>query len=163
MSSKINKSLIVNTIKSLGKYQYYIVNKNKAILLGSDNSNTEAKKQVLNKLSNKIDKYLGKTLIRLKLGLTSKIDKRQVNKKMLGGPMFIKIERYQIKSKNKLLKTEKVVNYFFYDPKILSKRSNNIELLKKELKLLSFAFRNELYNMSVFNIKYVTKIIENLK
>ena len=163
MSSKINKSLIVNTIKSLGKYQYYIVNKNKAILLGSDNSNTEAKKQVLNKLSNKIDKYLGKTLIRLKLGLTSKIDKKQVNKKMLGGPMFIKIERYQIKSKNKLLKTEKVVNYFFYDPKILSKRSNNIELLKKELKLLSFAFRNELYNMSVFNIKYVTKIIENLK
>tara|TARA_B110000908_G_C10267943_1_gene466651 strand:+ start:7816 stop:8304 length:489 start_codon:yes stop_codon:yes gene_type:complete len=161
MKSK-NTSELIKIIKKINKYNYFIVNKKKSILLGSDTSNTASKLKVYKKLGNKINKYIGKTLVRIKVGLSKNIDNKKILNNMIGGPIFIKMERYRLTGVNKLQKIEKVVNYFFYQKKELIDGLDKISQFKNDLKLLAFVFMNDMYNMSAFNIKYVKKIIENV-
>ena len=56
----MNSNNIIKIIKKVNKYHYYIVNKKKSIVLGSDNSNTKAKIKVYQKLGSNINKYIGK-------------------------------------------------------------------------------------------------------
>ena len=149
----MNSNNIIKIIKNINKYHYYIVNKKKSIFLGSDNSNTMAKMKVYQKLGTNIEKYIGKTLIRIKISHSKKIPKDTINKRMIGGPIVLKLERYKLTGPNKLIKTERLINYFFYKDNEI----NNI--LPQELKKLAFAFKNGLYNASIFDIKYVKKIV----
>ena len=127
----------------------------KSIFLGSDNSNTMAKMKVYKKLGLNIDKYIGKTLIRIKISQSKKIPKDTINKRMIGGPIVLKLERYKLIGPNKLIKNEHLINYFFY-------RNTEInDITNQYLKKLAFVFKNSLYDASIFNIKYVKSVIKN--
>ena len=142
----------VNKIKKINKYHYFLVNKNKSILLGSSNSNTDAKKKSFEKLGKNIDKFINVNIVRIKIGLSKKIDKKTINQKMIGGPIVLTLEKYIIKGPTKFLKNESNINYFFY--------KKDEDLTMKDLKTLAFKFMNLKYNASAFNIKYVKKIIK---
>ena len=54
-------------VNQINKYHYLFVTKKKIILLASNNSSTEAKEKTLNKINSKLDSFIGKTIVKLKV------------------------------------------------------------------------------------------------
>ncbi len=158
MSKKLTKKKLSLIIKKVNKYHYFLVNKKKSILLGSSNSNTEAKNKVFEKLKDKIDSMIDKAIYRIKIGLSEKLNVDSYGKDLIGGPIYLKLEKYLIKRKDKLQKKESVDYLFYYKNKYLF--NNNIE--DSDLKKIAFAFKNNLFDHGGFKIKYVDETIKLL-
>lgn len=158
MSKKLTKKKLSLIIKKVSKYHYFLVNKKKSILLGSSNSNTEAKNKVFEKLKDKIDSMIDKAIYRIKIGLSEKLNVDSYGKDLIGGPIYLKLEKYLIKRKDKLQKKESVDYLFYYKNKYLF--NNNIE--DSDLKKIAFVFKNNLFDHGGFKIKYVDETIKLL-
>ena len=92
-------------VKSIGKYHYFYSNQSKTILLSSNSSKTEARKEALGKLNPDIDKLIGKHLYLLtlkKIPKKSLEDQKKTVLKIYGGPLVAVIDTILIKSENKL-------------------------------------------------------------
>jgi hypothetical protein len=88
-------------MSKLDKYFIYIINNKKGILLASSNSKTELREMALEKIGDKIKKYDGLYLYRVKISKTPKkmYDAEANSKiKIIGGPWVANIERIQINS-----------------------------------------------------------------
>ena len=98
-------------LNELDRYYLYVVNNKKAILLSSSDSKTDLRNITLKKLGNKLDKYNGLYLYRIKLMKVSKKDllnDTQSKIKMIGGPIVAIIEHIQININNNQTKLTSV-------------------------------------------------------
>lgn len=92
-------------IKNTGKYHYLIANSKKALLLSSNNSKNEARKEALSNIKPIIDKVKGKDILLLTI---RKISEKRLKSQedddiqLLGGPIQITIEKIKVISENKL-------------------------------------------------------------
>ena len=95
----------------MDKYYLYIVNTKKSILLSSSDSKTELRKNGLEKIGDKIEKYNGLYLYRVKI---MKVTKKDLEKeegrtiKFIGGPWVAIIERILIDHNNRRTKLKSV-------------------------------------------------------
>jgi len=95
----------------MDKYYLYIVNTKKSILLSSSDSKTELREKGLETIGDKIDKYNGLYLYRVKIMKVHKKDfeKEEGSKiKFIGGPWVAIIERILIDHNNKRTKLKSV-------------------------------------------------------
>ena len=156
MSKKFTKKKLVEIIKKINKYHYFLVNKKGAKLLGSSNSNTDAKKKVFEKLKDKVDLLIDKPLYRIKIGLSDKLEVDSYGKDLIGGPIYVKLEKYIVKRKGKLEKKESIDYLFYYKYDDLK----NVSI--SDLKKLAYAFKNNLYDHGGFKIKYVIETVNSI-
>ena len=156
MSKKFNKKKLVEIIKKINKYHYFLVNKKSAKLLGSSNSNTDAKNKVFEKLKDKVDLLIDKPLYRIKIGLSDKLEVDSYGKDLIGGPIYVKLEKYIVKRKGKLEKKESIDYLFYYKYDDLK----NVSI--SDLKKLAYAFKNNLYDHGGFKIKYVIETVNSI-
>ena len=133
-------------ITEFKKYHYFIMNKGKIILLSSNNSNTTAKNNALNKLKGNV---INDTIIlfRAKLAKTSKKDNSLVNYNDIS-KLYFEISEYRITPENQNIKpTDNVKgNVFIKDEKHIK-----INSLKKFIKKYAF---NKLENTLV-KVSYI--------
>lgn len=156
MSKKFTKKKLVEIIKKINKYHYFLVNKKSAKLLGSSNSNTDAKKKVFEKLKDKVDSLIGKSIYRIKIGLSDKLDVDSYGKDLIGGPIYLKLEKYIVKRKDKLEKKDSIDYFFYYKYDDLNSVSNS------NLKKIAYAFKNNLFDHGGFKIKYVIETVNSI-
>jgi hypothetical protein len=95
----------------MDKYYLYIVNNKKSILLSSSDSKTELRKKGLENIGDKIEKYNGLYLYRVKI---MKVPKKYLEKeedrtiKLIGGPWMAIIERILIDYNDRRTKLKSV-------------------------------------------------------
>lgn len=116
----------------MDKYYLYIVNNKKSILLSSSNSKSELRENALEKIGDKIDKYDGLYLYRVKL---MKVPKKELENdakskiKVIGGPLVAIIEKIQINIKNDKTKLKSVdgkTNRVYFSEKYLKKNDKKV-------------------------------------
>lgn len=95
-------------IEMVDKYYYFIASPKRVILLSSSDDLNEAKSQVIKKLEPKIDQFIGKKLIFVKIINTyNKFkDKEFNNLKFIGGPIAFEF-MFGLIDNNKKIKNEK--------------------------------------------------------
>ena len=120
-------------IKNTKKFHYFIRNQNKILHLSSSNSKSEAKELALKKLSNEIDKLIGKNLILIKIKQED-ITKKN-NLKLIGGNIVFILEHGEIKDKNNIKNINNSFsnNIYLTDKYIKKHKDNLIEDYKKIL------------------------------
>ena len=92
-------------INQINKYHYLFVSKKKVILLASDNSSSDAKEKTLNKIKSKLDSFIGKTIIKLKLSkVKTELYEKSKTAKLtsIGGPIIIEIDFFKVNEKGKI-------------------------------------------------------------
>jgi hypothetical protein len=95
----------------MDKYYLYIVNTKKSILLSSSDSKTELREKGLKNVGDKIEKYNGLYLYRVKIMKVPKkdLEKEEGSKiKFIGGPWVAIIERILIDHNNRRTKLKSV-------------------------------------------------------
>lgn len=121
-------------ISIVDKYYYFIVSPKKVILLSSSNNLDEAKSKAIKKLEPKIDKFIGKKLIFVKIINTyDKFkDKEFNNLKLIGGPIAFEFMSGLIDNKKKIKNEKETGNNKYY----LSKKyiKENMSDISKNLK-----------------------------
>ncbi len=150
------------------KYYLYIVNNLKSILLASSNSKTELREMALNKIGEKIKKYDGLYLYRVKI---SKVPKKDIKKdndpnnkiKTIGGPYVAIIQKIQINlnkddtdSKAKLKNIDDQTNKIYFSKKYLT-TNNTDEPLEKSITKMIWDFVQNKFNTNLFAINTVDK------
>ena len=92
-------------INQINKYHYLFVTKKKVILLSSNNSSSEAKEKTLNKINSKLDSFIGKTIVKLKVSkVKTEIYEKSKTAKLtsIGGPIIIEIDFFKVNEKGKI-------------------------------------------------------------
>ena len=92
-------------VNQINKYHYLFVTKKKIILLASNNSSTEAKEKTLNKINSKLDSFIGKTIVKLKVSkVKTEVYEKSKTAKLtsIGGPIIIEIDFLKVKEKGKI-------------------------------------------------------------
>jgi hypothetical protein len=109
----------------MDKYYLYIINNKKSIRLSSSNSKSDLREKALKKIGNKIEKYNGFYLYRVKL---MKVPKKEIladsksKIKVIGGPLVAVIEKILInvkKDKTKLTSINGQSNRIYFSEKYL--------------------------------------------
>ena len=144
----------------MDKYFLYIVNNKKSILLSSSDSKTELRKKALEKIGNKIEKYNGLWLYRVKL---TKVAKKEYAKeanskiKIIGGPWVAIIERILIDyndRRTKLKSLDEKVNRIYFSEKYF-KKYNSIR--PDSINNLIYDFVHKKFNEGLFAINTIDK------
>jgi len=150
-------------LRNLDKYYIYAVSSKKPVLLASSNSKTELRTEALDKLelnpsnkSDRIDKYNGLYLYRIKLMKVPKKDYQAESKsqiKMIGGPIVAIVERVQInigdKIKLKSIDETNVNNKIYFSPVYLKK----YETIKSEsIDKIAYDFAHKKFNFGLFAV-----------
>lgn len=115
-------------INMVDKYYYFIVSPKKTILLSSSNNLDEAKSQAIQKLEPKIEQFIGKKLIFVKIKNTYNEFKNESNNlKLIGGPLAFEFMSGLIDNKKKI-KNEKETgnNKYYLSKKYIKENINNI-------------------------------------
>ena len=145
------------------KYYLYIVNNQKSILLSSSNSKTELRELALEKIGEKIKKYNGLYLYRVKISKVSKkdINNDKTNKiKLIGGPYVATIQKIQINiintknSQPKLKNVDDKANKIYFSNKYF-KKYNSIQ--KESINKMIFDFTQNKFNNNVFAVNTINK------
>jgi hypothetical protein len=153
---------MIEILNELDKYYLYVVNNKKAILLSSSDSKSELRNITLKKLGNKIDKYNGLYLYRIKLMKVPKKDLLndiQSKIKMIGGPIVAYIEHIQINVNNNQTKlvsidTEIANNKIYFSSVYLEK----YETIKLDtLTDIVWKFAHNKFNDGLFAINTINK------
>ncbi len=128
MAEKYNQ--IINLVD---KYYYFIASPKKIILLSSSNDLEEAKKLAISKLEPKIDKFIGKKLIFVKIINTyNKFKNKDTNELgLVGGPLAFEFMSGIVENKKKITNEKEIGNNKYY----LSKKyiKENINEISKNL------------------------------
>ena len=119
-------------IDMVDKYYYFIVSPNKTIQLSSSNDLDEAKSKAIEKLEPKINTFIGKKLVFVKIINTYKKFKGDSNTLgLIGGPIAFEFMSGLIENKNKIKNEKETGNNKYY----LSKKyiKENIDNISKDL------------------------------
>jgi len=121
----------------MDKYYLYVVNNKKSILLSSSNSKTELREKALEKIGDRIEKYDGLHLYRVKL---MKVPKNEIAAdtnskiKVIGGPLVAIIEKILINViKNSLYKAYTPLQGYKIKLKSVDGKTNRIYFSEKYL------------------------------
>jgi len=120
-------------IDNVDKYYYFIVSPNKTILLSSSNNLEEAKLKAIKKLEPKIDTFIGKKLIFVKIvNMYNKFKSDSNTLGLVGGPIAFEFMSGLVENKNKIKNEKETGNNKYY----LSKKyiKENINDISKDLK-----------------------------
>ena len=142
------------------KYFLYIVNNKKAILLSNSNSKTDLRAGALARIGDKIEKYNGMLLYRVKITKVPRKDytseaKSQI--KFIGGPWVAIVERVLIdyNNKNKTTKLKSIdndINRIYFTDKYFKKYKN---IQQKSIDQLVYDFVHKKFNTGLFAINTI--------
>jgi hypothetical protein len=120
-------------IDLVDKYYYFIVSPKKVILLSSSNDLGEAKKLAIEKLEPKIEQFIGKKLIFVKIinTYTKFKDKNTNELGLIGGPIAFEFLSGLVENKKKIVNEKEIGNNKYY----LSKKyiKENIDNISQKL------------------------------
>jgi hypothetical protein len=115
------------------KYYYFVASPKKIILISSSNDLAKAKKMAIEKLEPKIDKFIGKKLIFVKIINTyNKFKNKDTNELgLVGGPIAFEFMSGLVENKKKITNEKEIGNNKYY----LSKKyiKENINEISKKL------------------------------
>jgi hypothetical protein len=143
----------------MDKYYLYVVNNKKSILLASSNSKTELRAKALKNIGDRIEKYDGHYLYRVKL---RKVSKKELSTdttskiKVVGGPLVAIIEKILInvnKDDTKLKSVDGKNNKIYFSKKYL-KKHNNIVTVKTINKMI-WDWVHKKFNQGLFAINVI--------
>jgi len=149
-------------VKLFNKYNYYYVSStNKIYFLFSNNSLTNIKKKLV-KLLKKKKKNKGKIII-TSLNIVSKkqyLLNKKSKIKLIGGPIYVRVKKYEIKHKNKkmYLKNEDNNKVFFPKYYIHKKLSQSNKWLVKDINKIVKKFNSNKLNNSLLGINKINKL-----
>ena len=150
-----------NIIKDSSKYHLFIVNSQKSILLSSSNSKTELRDKGLEKIGDKINKYNGNFLYRVKLVKISKKELELENKskiKTIGGPVVAIIEKVQIIVKPHRVQLKSVGgegnNEIYFTEKYLT--INNLIQIDR-IKEIVYKYVHKMLKNKAFSVNVINK------
>jgi len=130
-------------ISLVDKYYYFVASQKKIILLGSSNDLAKAKKMAIEKLEPKIDKFIGKKLIFVKIINTyNKFKNKDSNELgLIGGPIAFEFMSGLVENKKKITNEKEIGNNKYY----LSKKyiKENINDVSKKLSHVVKMYLNE--------------------
>lgn len=110
-------------IEDIGKYHYVLINRKKASIMQSDNKLSDAKKNVLEKISEYLDELTYQNIIELKI---------KSDKESKYGPIFFEIKFYIVNKNGNLKLNSNHQNELLY---ITQKYLNeNNEIKRKDIK-----------------------------
>ena len=145
----------------MDKYYLYIVNSKKSILLSSSDSKTELREKGLKNVGDKIEKYNGLYLYRVKI---MKVPKKDLEKeedrtiKLIGGPWVAIIERILIDHNNRRTKLKSVDvhgNTRIYFSEKYFKKYNSIQ--QESINNLIFNYVHKKFSDALFAINTIDK------
>jgi len=145
----------------MNKYYLYIVNTKKSILLSSSDSKTELREKGLKTVGDKIEKYNGLYLYRVKI---MKVLKKELLKeenrtiKLIGGPWVAIIERILIDHNNRRTKLKSVdvhKNTRIYFSEKYFKKYDSIQ--QESIDNLIFNYVHKKFSDALFAINSVDK------
>lgn len=115
-------------IDMVDKYYYFIVSPKKIILLSSSNNLKQAKSDAIKKLEPKIEQFIGKELIFVKIINTYDNYKDESNNlKLIGGPIAFEFMSGIIENKKKIKnKKDTGNNKYYLSKKYIKENINNI-------------------------------------
>ena len=127
---------IIDIVNNIGKYHYLISSPTKTLLLSSNNSKTQARKDASEKLQPNIDKFIGKTMYLLTLKKVPKKDIKTNEKsviKLIGGPIVAIIDTILIKKNT--FKNEGGIgnNKIYFSLKYLNNNNNITNTIIKKI------------------------------
>lgn len=144
----------------MDKYYLYIVNNKKSIFLSSSNSKTDLREKALEKIGDKIEKYDGLYLYRVKLMKVPKKEKEEEASskiKFIGGPLVAIIEKIQINvkpsNKIKLKSIDEKGDKIYFSEKYLKK--NNEKVPKERITKMIWDWVRKKFNQGLFAIKVI--------
>lgn len=149
-------------VKLFNKYNYYYISStNKIYFLFSNNSLTNIKKKLV-KLLKKKKKNKGKIII-TSLNIVSKkqyLLNKKSKIKLIGGPIYVRVKKYEIKNKNKkmYLKNEDNNKVFFPKYYIHKKLSQSNKWLVKDINKIVKKFNSNKLNNSLLGINKINKL-----
>jgi len=130
-------------IDLVDKYYYFIVSPKKIILLSSSNNLEEAKELAIKKLKPKIEQFIGKKLIFVKISNTyNKFKNKDTNELgLIGGPIAFEFMSGLVENKKKIANEKEIGNNKYY----LSKKyiKENIDDISKNLSKVVKKYINE--------------------
>ena len=138
-------------IEYVDKYYYFIVSSNKTILLSSSKDLEEVKFKAIKKLEPKIETFIGKKLVFVKIINTYKKFKDKSNiLGLIGGPIAFEFMSGLIENKKKIKNEKETGNNKYY----LSKKyiRENIDDISKDLKNIVKKYLNNLTNQNFMDI-----------
>ena len=138
-------------IGNVNKYYYFIVSPNKTILLSSSNDLEEAKINAIKKLEPKIETFIGKKLVFIKIINTYKKFKNNSNTlNLIGGPIAFEFMSGLIENKKQIKNEKESGNNKYY----LSKKyiRENIDDISKDLKKVVKKYLNNLTKQTFTDI-----------
>lgn len=125
-------------IDLVDKYYYFIVTPKKITLLSSSNDLGEAKKKAIEKLEPKIERFIGKKLIFVKIinTYTKFKDKNTNELGLVGGPIAFEFLSGLVENKKKIVNEKEIGNNKYYlSKKYIKENINNIsQKLQKVVK-----------------------------
>lgn len=114
---------IKKIIEDIGKYHYVLINRKKATIMESNNKLSDAKENVLEKISEYLDELMYQNIMQLKI----KSDKESKH-----GPIFIELSFYIVnKNGNLKLNSNKEPEILYITQKYLNE---NNEIKRKDIK-----------------------------
>ncbi len=143
----------------MDKYYLYVVNNKKAILLSSSNSKKELREKALEKIGNKIGKYDGLYLYRVKL---MKVPKKEIAAesnskiKVIGGPLVAIIEKILInvgEDKTKLKSIDGKTNRVYFSEKYLKKHNKKVPIETVNQMILDWVHKK--FNQGLFAVNVI--------
>lgn len=139
-------------INMVDKYYYFIASPKKTILLSSSNNLNDAKTKAIKKLEPKIDTFIGKKLIFVKVTNTYKKFKDKSNTLgLIAGPVAFEFMSGLIDNDKKITNEKETGNNKYY----LSKKyiKINIDNITKDLKKVVKKYTSELTTKTFMDIR----------
>lgn len=144
----------------MDKYYLFLVNNKKAILLSSSNSKSKLRDEALDKIGDKIKKYDGLYLYRVKIMKVSKKDKEEEKSskiKFIGGPMVAHIEKIQINltsnNKVKLKSVDEKGDKIYFSDRFLIEHDDKIPI--KTIQKMVYDYVHNKFNQGLFAINII--------
>lgn len=145
----------------MDKYYLYIVNNKKSILLSNSDSKTKLRKKGLEKIGEKIEKYNGLYLYRVKIMKVPKKDfaiEKGSEIKFIGGPWVAIIERILINYNNKRTKLKSIDGHgntrIYFSEKYFKKHDS---IQQESINNLIFNFVHKKFSDALFAINTIDK------
>ena len=145
------------------RYYLIIVNNKKSILLSSSNSKTDLRKKALDKIDDKIDRYDGLFLYRIKLMKVPKkliLSDSKSKIKVIGGPVVAIIEKILItvkpnnNNKVKLSSIGEQQRIYFSEFYL---KNHNYMILDESISKLIWDWVNNKFNPGLFAINIINE------
>ena len=138
-------------ISQVDKYYYFIVSPKKTILLSSSNDLDEAKSNAIKKLEPKVDTFVGRKLVFVKISNTYKKFKDSANTLgLVAGPIAFEFMSGLVENIKKITNEKETGNNKYY----LSKKyiKENIDNITKDLKKLVKEYLSNLTTQTFMDV-----------